>query len=49
MQKIPPQQERVLNIVFGCLLILSLLLFAGIPALGNISKTLEVKTSASVK
>lgn len=49
MQKIPPQQERALNIVFGCLLFLSLLLFAGIPALEKVSKTPGAETTASMK
>jgi hypothetical protein len=49
MQKIPPEQERVLNIVFGCLLILSLLLFAGIPAIEKASKTPGAETTALAK
>jgi hypothetical protein len=49
MPKIPPHQERILNIVFGCLLIFSLLLFAGIPALEQITKMDSSKQTGKVK
>lgn len=45
MHKIPPHQERLVNIVVGCLLIFSLLLFAGVPSLDNSNKDVGNKTA----